>query len=49
METKMINGVKHHLHVRITGDPAYWHPVSRIEIPQWKAGGIGEVHQFRCD
>ena len=46
-ETKEISGVMCHCHVRITGEDAYWHPVSRIEIPAWKAGGISELINFR--
>lgn len=41
------DGRYYHCHIRVTGEPPYWHPVSRIEIPQWKAGGISEHFQFR--
>ena len=37
----------YHFHIRITGMPAYWHPISRLEIPDWRAGYIKDHHQFR--
>jgi len=43
------DGRYYHYHIRVTEEAPYWHPVSRAEIPQWKAGGISEHYQFRWD
>jgi hypothetical protein len=47
MNTKIENGMTLHFHIRITGQSAYWHPVDRMEIYDWKANGIKDHHMFR--